>query len=338
MVREKVKDFVYARAPLRLSLAGGGTDFPEYFENQNGAVICSVALGFYVHVNVRRLSDLFSEKYRLEYYDVEHCNEINEIKNDIIRGVFSLLEWDIPVHISIVSDIPSSSGLGSSSAFAVALILALLRLRDGDITSPPELARMAIEVELDILRRSMGIQDCLPAAYGGFSIFNLNAGRKIRCRPVPIEKIEDLVKQNCLAMIWTGGQRNSSSVLEEQRRRIPACHDGYTIVKHAAMRLESEILNSNSSAALLATLIDVINISHSAKVQFSSNVVSEEISGLMAELRSFGIEAQRVIGAGNGGFILAVSSSPFTARLFEDNRHVLIPRFSSTGAQIRFEE
>ena len=338
MSSNKFKNFVYARAPLRLSLAGGGTDFPEYFEHHNGTVICSAALDFYVHVNVRRLSDLFDEKYRLEYYDVEHCNEIDEIKNDIIRGVFTLLTWDIPVHISTVSDIPSSSGLGSSSAFTVALILALKRLRDNIVPSPSELVAMAIEVELDILGRSMGIQDCLPAAFGGFQIFNLITRYNIENESAPHKKLEKLIEKNCIAMVWTGGQRESASVLEEQRDRIPLCYDGYARVKEGALQLRAELLSSNSADSFLTTLINVVNVSQDEKIKFSSNVVSKEILDLMKSLRSSGADAQRLIGAGNGGFILAVSNKPFLRQLTEKNFRVLIPKFSSSGAEIRFEE
>lgn len=338
MSKKPYKEFVYARAPLRLSLAGGGTDFPEYFENHNGAVICSVALDFHVHVNVRKLSDFYDEKFRLEYYNVEHCCRIGEIKNDIIRGVFTLLNWDVPVHISVVSDIPSSSGLGSSSAFAVAIILALTRFRDGITPSPAELAAMAIEVELDVLGRSMGVQDCLPSAYGGVQVFHLRTKCNIENEPVPLAKFEELVSENRVAMVWTGGQRDSATVLEEQRDRIPDCHESYALIKQAAIRLRTEMLDLSSADSLLTCLIDVINISQREKVKLSSNVISETIAGLMVELKSMDVDAQRVIGAGNGGFILAASSKPFINKLIEKKFRVLIPKISHSGAEIRFEE
>jgi D-glycero-alpha-D-manno-heptose-7-phosphate kinase len=338
MPKKTHKNFVYVRAPLRLSLAGGGTDFPEYFENHDGTVICSVALDFYVHVNVRKLSELYDEKYRLEYYEVEHCDSIGEIKNDIIRGVFTLLSWDIPVHVSVVSDVPSSSGLGSSSAFAVALILALKRLRDGITASSAELVAMAIEVELDILGRSMGVQDCLPAAYGGLRVFQLKSRADIENEPVPLAKLEELTNKNRIAMIWTGGQRNSSTVLHEQRDRIPEYYKSYNLIKQGAMRLRMEMLNSSSAESLLTCLIDVINISQREKKKLSSKVISEKSADLMAQLKSMDIDAQRVIGAGNGGFILAASRKPFINRLAEQNFQVLLPKFSHSGAEIRFEE
>ena len=338
MSKQPYKDCVYTRAPLRLSLAGGGTDFPEYFEHQDGSVICSVALDFHVHVNVRKLSDFYDEKYRLEYYDVEHCHHIGDIRNDIIRGVFELLEWDIPVHVSVVSDIPSSSGLGSSSAFAVALILALKRFRDGIAPAPAELVAMAIEVELGILGRSMGVQDCLPAAYGGLRVFHLKSRSCIENESVPLAKLEELTNKNHIAMIWTGGQRNSATVLEEQRDRIPQHYESYTRIKQGAMRLRTEMVESSSAGSLLACLIDVINISQSEKVKLSSNVIPETVAALMGKLESMGVDAQRVVGAGNGGFVLAVSSKPFINRLRAENFRVLVPKLSYSGAAIRFEE
>ena len=331
---------VSVRVPLRVSLAGGGTDFPEYFEACQGTTICSVALGYYVHINVRFLSELFDTKFRLEYYEVEHCNEIAEIKNDIIRGVLTLLEWDLPVYVSVVSDLPSSSGLGSSSAFAVGLILALTRIRDGKFLTSEELCLAAIKVELEILNRSMGIQDCLPAAFGGFRIYDLERRNSfLATHEVSLNHLRELVDENCLAMVWTGGQRDSGTVLREQKSQIFNKLASYNRIRSASLRFTSKLIQENWTRDLFRdSLIDVLNLSHAEKMQVSSNAVTPHIGRIIARIDSFGVKAQRLIGAGNGGFILVVSDTPFIDLLKKHSMQFIQPKFSTSGAEVKFEE
>ena len=116
------------RTPLRISFAGGGTDLPEFYNREHGAVL-STTIDKFVYVTVKRHMDLFRENYRLSYSETEHADRLDDIKNDIARECLRLLDVDPPIYINTVADLPAFSGLGSSSSFAVGLLHALHAFR-----------------------------------------------------------------------------------------------------------------------------------------------------------------------------------------------------------------
>jgi D-glycero-alpha-D-manno-heptose-7-phosphate kinase len=332
---------VYVRAPLRLSLAGGGCDFPVVIDKYSPVSIISCALSSFVHVNVRYLSDLFDEKYRLEYYNVEHCNSRAEIKNDIIRGVFELLDWELPVHISTVSDIPASSGLGSSSTFCVALIHALRVLRGDEPIhlEPNALAKDAVQVELDILKRPMGIQDALPAAYGGSRIYTLKSKYEFDGAIFSSDWLCNLIESGCLYMVWIGGQRGSESVLGEQISNVDNRIDAYSemaqIARDFGVVLDDAVGATSKTKALLVTLTR----SKTIKDKMSSRIYTKRGEQCAKLIERNNIFSYRVMGAGNGGFILVcdqLGSKALRSDLEKNDFKVFVPGLSKHGSKLIF--
>ena len=153
--------------PQRLGFAGGGTDLPAFYRQHGGAVLSS-AIDKYIYVTVKRHSPLFNENYRLSYSKTEHVNSLDEIENDIARECLRLVDVEPPLFIATASDLPVSSGLGSSSSFAVGLLYALHTLRGEDV-SAGQLAEEACHVELNVLGHPIGKQDQYAAAFGGLN-------------------------------------------------------------------------------------------------------------------------------------------------------------------------
>ena len=331
------RSFVYVKAPLRLSLSGGGTDWVDYFQLRGGVDICTVALDYNINLSVRRISKYYNERFRLEYYNVEHCQYVYEIKNDIIRGVLTFLHWEDPLHISVISDLPSSSGLGSSSSFTVALLVALLRLRGEADPSPYELSKMAIEVELNVLNREMGIQDCLPAAFGGFSNFRLYSKDVFVQTPLLIDHLERMVADGHLWMIWTGGQRESGSILGRQKEQLNSKLPLYDEMAAISEKFSCIARQNVSYDSFRAALLETVQKSHAIKLRFAEGIASPEILLMLEALEHDGVHGLRIVGAGGGGCLLCVGD--FKTMTKRDLRQRFIPlRFSSLGARVCFEE
>lgn len=151
--------------PQRISFVGGGTDLPSFYKNHNGEVISS-AIDKYIYVTVKQHSPLFEEAYRLSYSKTEHVQSLDEIENSIARECLRLVSVEPPLYIATAADLPASSGLGSSSSFAVGLLHALHLLK-GERVSAGQLAEEACHIEIDVLGNPIGKQDQYAAAFGG---------------------------------------------------------------------------------------------------------------------------------------------------------------------------
>ena len=211
--------------PQRISFVGGGTDLPSFFTNHDGGVISS-AINQYVYVTVKQHSPLFEEAYRLSYSKTEHAHTLDEIENSIARECLRLVHVEPPIYMATAADLPASSGLGSSSSFAVGLLNALHILK-GDRVSPAQLAEEACEVEINILGNPIGKQDQYAAAFGGLNhiIFKQNGRVEIDHLALPKNLIEKIFENSLL--IWTGIQRDASSILSKQNENVVKKRAGY---------------------------------------------------------------------------------------------------------------
>ncbi|MBV8742517.1 MAG: hypothetical protein JOZ12_12085, partial [Sinobacteraceae bacterium] len=210
---------IVTRTPLRISFAGGGTDLPEFYEVEEGAVL-SAAVNKYVYVTVKRHSELFNEPIRLNYSRTEQVNSIAEIENNIARECLRFLEVEPPIFISTVADMPASTGMGGSSAFAVGLLNALHAFR-GERVTAGQLAEEACYIEMEVLKEPIGKQDQYAAAFGGLNL--LRFGQSGRVMVEPQQVVNGAVSHlfSNILMFWTGHQRSAASVLSEQKSRTP---------------------------------------------------------------------------------------------------------------------
>src|SRR5436309_4254805 len=193
------------RTPLRISFAGGGTDLLDFYQREYGAVL-STAIDQYIYVTVKRHGDLFNEPIRLNYSETELVDRIDDVQNAIARECLRLLEIEPPIYISTVADIPASTGLGSSSSFAVGLLNALHAFRDERV-SAGQLAEEASYIEIDVLKQPIGKQDQYAAAFGGLNFFCFKPGGGVTVEPHRLRNgaLGDLF--NHIMMFWTGHQR-----------------------------------------------------------------------------------------------------------------------------------
>ena len=207
---KKKLSYVVSKTPLRISFLGGGTDIPYFYKKYGGATF-SIAINKFVYVTVKRHSKYFIENYRLNYYDTEICHKVSKIKNSIIRETLKFFKIKTPLYISVISDIPTGSGLGGSSSFIIGLINALCKLENIKI-SKFELLRYATKIEIDILKKPIGKQDHIPAIYGGI-IFT----KYFRNNKIFINKIRNIKLKVPINIIWTNVSRDSYLTLNDQK-------------------------------------------------------------------------------------------------------------------------
>lgn len=299
-VRSRRPALIITRTPMRVSFAGGGTDLPSFYEKGHGAVL-STAIDKYIWVTVKRHSEVFDEPVRINYSQTEQVDTIDEVRNDITRECLRLLDIEPPIYISTVGDLPASTGLGSSSAFAVGLLNAL-HLYRGDRVSAGQLAEEACHIEIDVLGQPIGRQDQYAAAFGGLNLFTFKPGGTVTVEPqrVPARVMMELFES--IMLFWTGHQRDSSSVLTEQRANTDRHLEDLTAIRDQVYELQG-VLRSRPSPRDVGALI---HRGWLLKRGLAASVSNERIDGWYERALAGGALGGKIAGAGNGGFLLLV--------------------------------
>jgi D-glycero-alpha-D-manno-heptose-7-phosphate kinase len=297
---------VLSCAPLRISFLGGGTDFASFYKKNGGAVVAA-AIDKYVYVHIKKHDPLFQERYRVSYSEVEHCQTRSEIKNDIVRASLELLEMDVPLQISTSADLPANSGLGSSSSFAVALLLGLHTLK-GEFVGAAQLAEEACKVEIEILKSPIGKQDQYAAAFGGLNLFEFKSNDSISIEPLSTQYPKVKALFNNLTLVWTQQSRSANSVLSDQETRALENENLLIELKNLAIDFRNELKAENQELERLGLLIKKgWDIKKKLSPLIENNLVAsliEEVSALSGSLGA------KLLGAGGGGFVLSVNEKP----------------------------
>jgi D-glycero-alpha-D-manno-heptose-7-phosphate kinase len=292
---------IVTRTPLRVSLAGGGTDLASFYERGYGAVL-STAIANYIYVTVKPHSPLFNEPVRVNYSKSEEVDRIDEIENDIARECLRFLEIEPPIYISTVGDHPASTGLGSSSAFAVGLLNALHAYR-GERVTAGELAEEASRVEIDLLGRPIGKQDQYAAAFGGVNFFRFNPGGGVTVEPLSPKK-DDL--QNLfdhMMMFWTGHQRDAGAVLAEQRANTERKLANLVRMREQAHELQGLLSDGPVEPRHVGRLL---HDGWQLKRELASTVTTDQIDGWYERAIEAGADGGKLCGAGGGGCIVFI--------------------------------
>jgi D-glycero-alpha-D-manno-heptose-7-phosphate kinase len=291
---------IVTRTPLRISFAGGGTDLSDFYDVQPGAVL-STTINKFVYVTLRQHGELFPEKYRINYSETEQTSRLDEIQNDITRECLRLLEIGDRLYISVVGDLPASSGLGSSSSFAVGLLHALHIYR-GERVSPVQLAQEACQIEIDILGHPIGKQDQYAAAFGGLNFFSFLSDGGVTIEPyrLPEDSFKKLFSH--LMMFWTGIQRDAAAVLREQKRNTESKMELLGSMRDQASQLRM-MMNGDFDPAAFGQVLDS---TWKLKRQLASTITSDEIDMWYETARVAGAFGGKLLGAGGGGFLLFI--------------------------------
>lgn len=320
---------IITRTPFRISFFGGGTDFPEWYKRNGGAVL-STTIDKYCYISVRKLPPFFEYKHRIVYSKYEQVNSIDEIIHPSVRETLRFLEIKDGLEIHHDGDLPARSGLGSSSAFTVGLLHALYGLK-GKLISKKRLALEAIHIEQNLIKENVGSQDQVAAAYGGLNKIEFRDG-DIEVRPIPLsnERLQDL--QNHLTLFFSGFSRNASQIEAEKLKHInkldSELKELHQMVDHAV-----KILNGENGLVEFGLLLDE---AWQLKKRLAGKVSNSFLDHVYEIAKKNGAIGGKALGAGGGGFILFFVKPEDRQRLLEALNFLLhVPfRFESLGSQI----
>ena len=292
---------VVTRTPLRISFAGGASDLPSFYEQEYGAVL-STAINQYVYVTVKRHGAVFNEPIRLNYSKSERVDSIDEIENNIARECLRMLNVQPPIHISTVGDLPASTGLGSSSAFAVGLLNAL-HAYQGEKVSAGQLAEEAAEIEIHALHQPIGKQDQYAAAFGGFNFLRFNPSNGVAVEPVRTNNGTLCQLFRHLQLFWTGHQHDAASVLTQVTGNISSHVEHLRQMRSQAHELCELMTQKHWEVEEFGRVLDE---GWQLKRQLATCISTDSIDQWYRRARNAGALGGKLCGAGGGGFLLFV--------------------------------
>jgi D-glycero-alpha-D-manno-heptose-7-phosphate kinase len=290
---------IISRTPFRISLFGGGTDYPAWFREHGGAVI-GTAIDKYCYISVRHLPPFFEHHTRIAYSQVELVNDVSEIQHPAVRGVLTDRGITDGLEIHHDADLPARSGLGSSSAFTVGLLNALAALNNR-MSSSRELAREAIRIEQDVLKENVGCQDQIWAAYGGFNRIDFFQDGTFSVAPIIVtpERRDELMRSTML--FFTGFSRISSDIAQEQINNIDNCASELRAMRSMVDRAV-DILSDRKSP--MRELGELLHEAWRLKRRLSNRVSNPQIDEIYEAGLAAGAIGGKLLGAGGGGFMV----------------------------------
>ena len=289
---------IISRTPFRISFVGGGTDLRSFYSEEPGMVL-STSIDKYIYVVVKRQVGIVEFKYRVNWSKVEFCNNIEDIEHPIVREALKLFQIDFPVEITTFSDIPGSTGLGSSSAFSVGLVHALHALK-GKHATKHVLASDAGSIEVDILKRTMGKQDHFASAYGNLNIFTFNSDESITVEPVFYSReVRDELESN-LMLFYTEIKRDASEVLESQNDATQDKRSVLGKMRDLVLPLR-DVLSGNQDMRRFG---EILHEGWLLKKSITNDISNSIIDSYYDKALQAGAVGGKLLGAGGGGFLL----------------------------------
>ena len=326
---------IITRTPYRLSLYGGGLDYPEWYERSAAKILCA-GLDYYCYQTVRRLPPFFNHKYRACYSKVETTNNINDIKHPAVREVIRKYGNDMSIETSHVGDLPSRSGIGSSSAFTVGLINSMNALQ-GRYLGKSKLAEAAINIEQKEMKEIVGIQDQCAAAFGGMVYIEADK-QSIRPRKfVSRKEYLNYICENTL-LGFDGNERFSGDSSIKIKKNIKE-RNKTSIMEELALLSEKGIEEFGNEADIKehAELTKKIR---DIKLILNGDICNRRTNEIIETTERAGSLCTRVMGAGGGGFFVcwAPRNKHDQIKNSINIRTWVEVRLSNSGSQVIFAE
>lgn len=292
---------IIVRSPLRVSFFGGGTDHPAWFERGESGAVLSTTIDKYVYVQLRRLPAVFDFNYRIAWGMLEEVASINEIKHPVVRCVLNqFANEDTGYEVIYNADLPSKTGLGSSSAFTVSLLHAYFG-NLGRLCSKPFLAREAIRVEQQLLLETVGCQDQIAAAHGGLNRIDFAANGEHRVKPLHISAGRRAELEGGLMMFFTGFTRSADAI---EKKKVARFDDRTEELRNLyAMVDEGEQILFDTRRSM-HEFGELLHQAWTIKRRLDASVSNDMIDHYYLTARQAGAIGGKLLGAGGGGFLL----------------------------------
>ena len=322
---------IISRTPFRISLFGGGTDFPAWFEEHGGACLAAT-INRYCYISLRKLPPFFAHRYRIVYSRVETVAEISEIQHPAARAILQDSGIEVGLEVHHDADLPARAGMGSFSAFTAGLVTAVDAFR-GKVVSRQDLARRIIRLQHEVLQEPIGWQDQVSAAYGGLNRLVFHPGGRFEVLPVALspERTRDLEEH--LVLVFTGVSRDSLDLARISLERYPECGPELRRIRELVDEGHAVLTTPGRPLEELGPLLDE---SWRCRRAIFGHTVGAEIDAVYAAGLEAGALGGNLLGAGGGGFLLflvpAAARERFRKRM-EDR--VMVPvGLEHTGSKV----
>lgn len=322
---------IVSKTPLRMSFVGGGSDLPAFYCEEIGAVL-STSIDKYMYICVNKK---FDGRIRISYTRTEDVEKRQEVEHPLVREALDLVGIDGGIEIASMADIPSKgSGLGSSSTYTVGLLNALYAYRN-QFASKEKLASQACEIEIERCGEPIGKQDQFAAAYGGLNLIRFHPDDSVSvdpviCKPSLLQEMEDST-----LVFFTGRTRSASAVLANQSTAMKTTDSRLLVRRMVQLAFE---MKEQLESGTLEFLGDLLDENWRLKSQLTSGITDPQIDDWYATGIAHGALGGKLLGAGNGGFMMFYAPHERHAQITSALSH-LEPvkfRFDRTGAQIVF--
>lgn len=295
---------IITRTPFRVTLGGGGTDLPSYYEKYGGFIF---AMGINKHMYVMINPPTIDRMIRLHYTQSETVFHVSELKHELAREALRANGIEEKMEISSMADLPAGTGVGSSSSYLVGLLLALHHYKRNYV-SLHQLAEEACDIELNILKKGIGKQDQYMAAFGGLTVLEIERDGKVAVKPIPMGSgaIAELVANTHI--YYTGFRRDAVAVLSEQDRAMKSQETAkHTVVADSLTRIKD--LGYRILDAIREDNFDdwgqMLDEHWQYKKKMSAKITLTKVDQLYEEVRqNYNVLGGKIIGAGGGGFLM----------------------------------
>ena len=289
---------IITRTPLRISIGGGGTDLPSYYEKFGGFVI-SAAINQYIYLSIHRN---FSPNYIIKYSQFETVDRVDDIQHPLVREAFRLHKVEPHIELVSLADIPAGTGLGSSGAFTVGLLKGIHSLKREHVATQA-LAEEACHIEIDLLKEPIGKQDQYIAAFGGFICMDFQKDGQVNVTPLKISNETLHSLEDNLLMFFTGYSRSASSILKDQKQKSEqndsAMFENLHFIKELGLRIKTALEKGRPEE--FGTLMHEHWLH---KQKRSAGMSNDRINHWYEHARKNGALGGKLIGAGGGGFLM----------------------------------
>ncbi len=321
---------IITKTPYRISFFGGGSDYPSWYNNQQGKVI-STTINKHLYISCRYLPNFFNHKYRIAWSKIEETKNIDQIQHNAVREILKNLKNKRGLEIHYDGDLPARSGMGSSSCFVVGLLKAIYELKNKKVDKK-FLAKKSIYLEQEVMKEAVGSQDQVAASYGGFNkiIFSKNNFSVKNFSKKNFNNLNDN-----LILIYTGIKRTAHFVAKTFVNKLPK--EKKQDVEKIISFVDSaeKILNSNN----LDDFGELLNESWHYKKKLSNRITNKKINELYELSLNYGATGGKLLGAGGGGFMLLYVKKNMRKKLLNKLKNIVeIPfKFSNTGCETIFK-
>jgi len=324
---------IISKTPYRISFFGGGSDYPSWYNKYSGAVL-STSINKHLYITCRILPKFFDHNFRIVWSKIEMVKNIQDIEHPTVKDLLNFLKIKQGLEIHYDGDLPARSGMGSSSAFTVGLLKALYFLIKGNISNN-NIARKAIFFEQNIMKETVGSQDQLATAVGGFN--KITFKKKNKFKFFNLKKAKNLKKlEKNLLLVYTGAKRTAQEIAKTYAGKLTTINKSYIEDMLEHVKTGEEILKKGN-------VDDFGKLLHSAwltKKKLSSSISNSSIDSLYDHALRKGALGGKLLGAGGGGFFLFYARKEVKKKITQGNNKIVdIPfKFSETGSEIIFKD